>query len=144
MVMPGVRRSVGVVVEARPFWSAEACADERITDHRITNGDAGDLRTDLVYPSSVLVAGYEREWGGHVARDDVEIGAAHAGSRDFDDNVEGPSGARCRKVVEHERRGARVASSSNASPLHACPGSFVIGPILAAEVGWWRSRVQRI
>ena len=85
-----VRLAVHVV--AGPAGAAQPAGDQRMHDHLVALGDVGDRRADRVHPAGVLVADRVRQLDlgllGPLALEDVQVGAAHPGAADLDDDVE--------------------------------------------------------
>jgi hypothetical protein len=76
-----------------------------VQDHGVADRDVGDPGADLVYPAGVLVAERVRQLGVHrlgpLALDDVQVGAAHPGPTDLDNDVERTLYGRLRHLVDH-------------------------------------------
>ena len=92
-------------VEAGAFRRAEPATDEGEADDRIAHRHRGDLGTDLVHPAGVLVAEHQRQRCSHLAGEQVQVGAAHAGCRNTHHDIERTDRTRCGHLVEAQRRG---------------------------------------
>src|SRR5262249_3491029 len=89
----GKSRVGAVHISARPAGATEATGDLGMDNHRIANSNIADSRPDFVDPTGVFMT--RRIWQGHagflaeLALDNVQIGAAQAGSPDAHDDVVG-------------------------------------------------------
>ena len=92
-------------VEAGAFRRTEPATDEGEADDRIAHRHRGDLGTDLVHPAGVLVAEHQRQRCSHLAGEQVQVGAAHAGCRNTHHDIERTDRTRCGHLVEEQRRG---------------------------------------
>jgi hypothetical protein len=76
--------------------TTQAARDQRVHDHLVALADVGDRRPDGVHPPGVLVTDRVRRRHARLllplSLEDVEVGAAHPGATDADDDVEGPRG----------------------------------------------------
>jgi len=91
-VDPGERAGRTVDVVTGATGAAQAAGDQRVDDHLVALGDVGDGRSDAVNPSGVLVADGVRQVDAALllplALENVQVGAAHAGATDADDDIE--------------------------------------------------------
>ena len=90
-----------VHVLAGSAGAAQAAGRRRVQDHRVPDGHVGHRRADLVHPAGVLVTDRVGQRRVHrlvpLAQDDVQVGAAHAGSPDLHHHVERTLDARLRR-----------------------------------------------
>src|SRR6266566_3713240 len=99
------RAVAAVHVLARAASTAQPAGGCRVQDHGVTDLHAGDRGADRVHPARILVTERVRKRDPHrlgpLTLDDVQVGAAHAGSADLHDHVERALDGRLRCLLDH-------------------------------------------
>ena len=100
----GKRVGLAVRIVTRPAGPAQPAGDQRVDDDLVAFLDIGDRRSDRIRPAGVLVPDRVRQLNlrllGPLALQDMQIGPAHTGSADLDDDVE-RSGRRRDRFLLH-------------------------------------------
>jgi hypothetical protein len=111
---PGERGVLAVHVIPGPAGAAQAAGRRRMQDDGVADGHVGDRGPDLVYPPGVLMPEDVRQRRVHplipLPLDDVQVGPAHPGPADLDDDIQGAADLRLGHVV-NDRRAVKFVQS---------------------------------